>query len=354
MSESVPAGAPRSPDPSESGADMVTSRALLAGQTAGPEVVEVAAAQPGAGPAVSVSAFDTVDALLTDAIRTVDAAPLGGDAQTGQGVQAVQPGAAQAEQADRVAAAARHDADAATQAQPAPPSGAAQTQAMGVSSNVPPGSFILHVSLDPSATNYYGRIADTVGQPPTVIEFPDGTRAWRDEVGGPIRHESNLILSLGRAHSERKHYTAPEHGNLPAGPNYQRAHSLGQSTGFESPYAIYYAPEYVNQTLQNHGIETYMRNLVAHQQAGESLRVITETQAHPLSRRLSNISYRIEVVIGGKPYGIAEYTISVSNSRRHPVVTADALRLASNAIATAIAERAPIPPVLLASTSHVC
>jgi hypothetical protein len=109
--------------------------------------------------------------------------------------------------------------------------------------------------------NYYDyrAIADVVPGPGVVLEFPDGTRVWRDTPGGPIRHESTIGEGVGRQHFERKHYSATVHGRRPAGPRYERSHTLGQGTGFESSYGIYDAPAFVNQELQNRGIEDYMR-----------------------------------------------------------------------------------------------
>jgi hypothetical protein len=51
-----------------------------------------------------------------------------------------------------------------------------------------------------------------------VLEFPDGTRVWRTAAGGPVRHESTLGGSLGRAGMERGMYSAGKHGNLPLEP----------------------------------------------------------------------------------------------------------------------------------------
>ncbi|MCY0906006.1 eCIS core domain-containing protein [Arthrobacter sp. H14-L1] len=216
----------------------------------------------------------------------------------------------------------------------------------------PKNARLVEVSLDRTAANFYEKAAETVPGPPAVIEFPDGTRVWRDSVGGPIRHEARMGGSLGRADMETGFYTATEHGGLPPGPQYQRAHSLGQGTGFESPYALYYAPEYVNQALQNRGIETYMRDLAASQRPGETFMVLTETAAHPGTRRLSSISYRIQSVVGGKTQDIATYTIRVSSSAEHPVVTAGALVFAQNSTAAATATRVARPPVLAAAASH--
>jgi hypothetical protein len=211
----------------------------------------------------------------------------------------------------------------------------------------PRNARIVEVSLDKAAANYYGRVAQTVPGPPVVLEFPDGSRVWRDAVDGPIRHEATLGGSLGRAGMERGMYSAGAHGNLPAGPTYERAHTVGQGTGFESPYGIFYAPEHVNQTLQNQGIETYLRDVAAGSRQGETFRVITTTRAHPGTLRLATIDYSLVAVNqAGKAEEVATYSIVVSRSADHPVVTASSLQFAPTATGRATATRFPIPPHL--------
>jgi hypothetical protein len=148
---------------------------------------------------------------------------------------------------------------------------------------------------------------------------------------------------------ERDMYSATAHGNLPAGPGYERAHSLGQGTGFESPYGIFYAPEYVNQTLQNRGIEAYLRDLAANARPGESFRVVTRTMPHPGTLRLSGMDYSILRVSGGQAEEVATYSIRVSSSAEHPVVSAAAIRFSSTPAGQALAAgRVPLPPPITA------
>jgi hypothetical protein len=206
---------------------------------------------------------------------------------------------------------------------------------------------IVEVSLDEAAPNYWKTVASVVPGPPVVLEFPNGTRVWRDTVGGPVSHESTLAGSLGRrADFERAIYSAGEHGNLPPGPRYQRAHVLGQGTGFESPYGILYAPEYVNQTLQNNGIEAYLESVVAGARSDETFRVFAKTRPHPDALRLAEIEYSLVRVNPAGTEEIATYTITVSSSAEHPVVTATSLRFAPTSTAREVATRFRIPPQL--------
>jgi hypothetical protein len=224
-------------------------------------------------------------------------------------------------------------------------------RAIDTVSVAPRNGRIVEVSLDRTAANYFENVASVVPGPPVVLEFPDGSRVWRDAVGGPIRHESTLGGSLGRAGTENAKYATGAHGNLPAGPKYERAHTSGQGTGFESPYAIYYAPEYVNQTLQNQGIETYLRDITAGAAPGESFRVVTRTQPHPDTLRLATIDYRILRQTGDRVEEIASYSIVVSSSAEHPVVSAGVLRFAPTSTGRAMATRFTIPPPLTGPAS---
>jgi len=228
----------------------------------------------------------------------------------------------------------------------------AQLQEIDAISQAPPHGRIVELSARKGTPNYYLTTAPEVPGPPVVLEFPDGSRIWRDTVGGPMRHEATLGASAGRAGMERLKYTATKHGNLPAGPKYQRAHSLGQGTGFESPYGVFYAPEKVNQTLQNKGIEEYMRNLAAKAAPGETFRVLTKTTPHADTLRLARIDYSILRVAGGQREEVASYSIQVTSSKEHPLVTAEAIRFSQAAAGQALAGRVPPPDVLTKPFSY--
>ena len=216
--------------------------------------------------------------------------------------------------------------------------------------DAPVGAPILEISFNRHAANFYDNAPLPNSQ--LVLQFPDGTRVWRDSPGSPIRHETTLAPRPGRSHLERGHYTSSQHGNLSPGPRYERAHTLGQTTGAESPYALFYAPRYVNQNLQNHGIEGYMRALVDNQLPNTSYRLVTETAAHPMTRRLSQIHYRVEVIVGGQPHPFFEYTIRVQGTVQNPRITADPISFAQNPVSQAHQQRVTIPDILTQNVNH--
>jgi hypothetical protein len=226
----------------------------------------------------------------------------------------------------------------------------------GLSTAVPSHYKIQVVSLDPKSPDYLKPDDWFAPQPPLALELPDGTRIWRDVPGGPPRHETLLVKGKGRQGDEKESWSRSEHGNLPAGPKYERAHTLGQGTGTESPVAIWYAPSYVNQTLQNKGIESFMRSLAANKSKDMIYKLLTKTAPHkPLtnkephrySLRLSFIHYHVEMIIGGKSQGFFEYSINVSNNAEHPLITAGPISFSNAAARQAFQQQASIPDILL-------
>ena len=143
-----------------------------------------------------------------------------------------------------------------------------------------------------------------------VYEFPDGHRVWRD--GDAIVHESWVAPAHGRQGFEQELYTAGK-TELVHLDGMHRAHSLGQGTGFESPFGIYYAPAEVNLTIQNNGIEAMLRALRDAALPGETFHVRTRTTPHPQTLRLKEIRYEVSVSRGGgQPDLLFEYRIEVS------------------------------------------
>lgn len=154
----------------------------------------------------------------------------------------------------------------------------------------------------------------------TILEFPNGERVWRN-ADGTIVQEGTAGRRIGRQDFEEDFFTGTEMG-VPGLEGYQRAHAHGQSLGWESPYALYYAPEYVNQVIQNRGIERFLRVLRDRMRPGEELIIRTEVRPHWGSRRLQTIEYHIDVVRGTERVPVYRYRIDVDNVRANPTTTA--------------------------------
>jgi hypothetical protein len=185
-----------------------------------------------------------------------------------------------------------------------------------------------------------------------ILEFPDGTRVWSESATGPIVHEAAIGPGPGRAGFEHAYPSRGAHGNLPPGVNWERAHSLGQGTGFESPFGLRYAPSFVNQRLQNEGVELLMRQLVGLRDANTSFRVITRTTTHADGLRLAEMSYRVEVLSGGQAHHFFDYRIRVDGTPPFRI-TAQPISFANNPVALAQRGRVSVPERLSQSISVV-
>jgi hypothetical protein len=94
---------------------------------------------------------------------------------------------------------------------------------------------------------------------------------------------------------------------------WQRAHASGAGLGAESGEAIRLAPEFVNQILQNRGIEQFLRDLRSEVlPEGGRVHVTTVVETHPTTLRLASIEYRIEVVTERGSARLADVRIEVS------------------------------------------
>jgi len=94
---------------------------------------------------------------------------------------------------------------------------------------------------------------------------------------------------------------------------WQRAHASGAGLGAESGEAIRLAPEFVNQILQNRGIEQFLRDLRSEViPEGGRVHVTTVVETHPMTFRLAAIEYQIEVVTenGLSPLGSVRIEVS--------------------------------------------
>ena len=186
-----------------------------------------------------------------------------------------------------------------------------------VGSQAPPGYAIVQVTPVRIKGQGWTGFPDRV-PPKTVLEFPDGSRVWRTDRG--IAIESDVAHGPGRAGYEREHPARSQY----ADPGfrqalYELAHSQGQGTGHESPYAIKLAPWEVNQRLQRHGIEEYLYRL-RDQHPDVDFHLVTHTEGVPLSRRMQSIEYSIWVTHEGKRQRLFEFEIVVEGTIGDPKI----------------------------------
>ena len=148
----------------------------------------------------------------------------------------------------------------------------------------------------------------------TVLMFPGGERVWRTE-------EGNIVVesTLGRGTGRRDYETVlPARGEYDddgfRDALYERAHSQGQGTGFESPYGIRLAPWVVNQRLQRYGIEEYLYRLRAEfpPGSGTDFQVVTNTRTRERTLRMESIEYSIWVTQNGQRKRLFEFEIAIT------------------------------------------
>src|SRR6476620_7146708 len=133
-------------------------------------------------------------------------------------------------------------------------------------------------------------------------------RSFRDALGDLVI-QSRLRPGINRSGCERQFFSGLQFGLE----GWQRAHSQGAGTGFESHEGIRFAPEEVNQVYQNRGIEKFLRKLVADNPPGVELWLTTVTSTHSRTLRLKEIQYRVDAVHQGRSRCLLEASIEVSN-----------------------------------------
>jgi hypothetical protein len=131
-----------------------------------------------------------------------------------------------------------------------------------------------------------------------VLQTSEGQRFWR--LRPPERAtviESKLAPGTKRAKYELDLYSRSEMERTDyAHSDLERAHAQGAGTGLESKYGISYAPREVNQELQNLGIEEFLRLIETFRPAEVIFQLLTLVKRHPGSRRLAEITYRLDAI----------------------------------------------------------
>ena len=140
----------------------------------------------------------------------------------------------------------------------------------------------------------YSTERPTAGDPRVVL------RAW-------------LGRRSARAGLERFMMSASEYA-IAVIQGWQRAHASGAGLRAESGEAIRLAPEFVNQALQNRGIESFLRQLRDRALAeGRQIHVTTVVETHPRTLRLRSIEYEIEIMgEGGRMESVGDVVIEVT------------------------------------------
>jgi hypothetical protein len=154
--------------------------------------------------------------------------------------------------------------------------------------------------------------------PGQQVRLPSGGEVRRMQDGGTFIRDA-LGPGMQRQDFEQRMLPAVDVGL----DGWHRAHSQGAGTGAESPAGILYAPPEVNLEFQASGIERHLRDLVRQKASDVTFHLETTTLAHPGTRRLASIQYRLVAERGGKPTRMWEASLTVQDRRDAPRVTID-------------------------------
>lgn len=171
------------------------------------------------------------------------------------------------------------------------------TDTRDISKNVPPHATNKRFKIRKvDYTNYPEHVPPNV-----VLVFPNGGKIWR--TNGIIWTENIVSKNPGRKRLEK---------DTPTNSGEQAGHPAGAGTGFESPYRIVRELTEINQRVQNHGIEGFLRRLRNKLfKSTSNLRVIMTT-ANKVRKRsivLDEITYQIDIFDNGVRRKWFEFTV---------------------------------------------
>jgi hypothetical protein len=145
-----------------------------------------------------------------------------------------------------------------------------------------------------------------------VLVLPSGTRVWRDPHTRMIweEHPVSASVSAKRALTAGESVipSATEMGPSQAGS--QRAHGAASpGLGFDSPYSVARTPPAVNLSIENAGIELWMRKL--RNNAAPGVQYLFTTGTARQSGSLTERIYKVSASSGGKIYELVTFRVTV-------------------------------------------
>lgn len=171
--------------------------------------------------------------------------------------------------------------------------------------------------------------------------FHEHGRAWMARDGS-----TNIEIKLANPADRQGFERAVQSGASLGLSLYERAHAVGAGLGAECPHAILLAPREVNQSLQNHGIEDFLRE--AHAQRGHDTDFYLRTSVFPHDdgKRLHEITYSLHARPRDAPEDaparrLFETSITVEGPADRPRILLDAQPLAWTSLDDHLAPRNP-------------
>lgn len=165
--------------------------------------------------------------------------------------------------------------------------------------------------LETKADNHQQKLTDLDRRQRLGNESIDSTTVTEGPSG-----EVTINAKVGPG-QERLNYQNENRSGLESRSDVDRLHSRGPGTGMESDCAITYGPKEVNQQLQNHGIEEFVREVHDQKHDGNEVWLKTVTSTHEGTRDLKEIQYEISARPEGshaKPEPLYRATINVDKN----------------------------------------
>ena len=148
-----------------------------------------------------------------------------------------------------------------------------------------------------------------------VLHFPDyGYRAWLEPGTGAVVEE----LIVGKSVSDLRDLTqgeealhaAADMGGAHATEGTQRAHGAGSpGLGFDSPYGVAHAARRINLSLENAGIEAWVRQL--RDNAPPGVEYVYRTKTYKRGQNVAERVYTISAIADGSVHDLYQMALQV-------------------------------------------
>jgi hypothetical protein len=148
-----------------------------------------------------------------------------------------------------------------------------------------------------------------------VLHFPEyGYRVWKEPGTGAIVEELIVGPSVSGARrftrGEDVIFSAAEMGDAYRKGGTQRAHGAGApGLGFDVGYGIAHALARINNWIENHGLEQWVRDL--RDNAPPGVEYVWSTSTHKRGQKLAQRQYTISAIVDGKLHELYAFELSV-------------------------------------------
>jgi len=169
------------------------------------------------------------------------------------------------------------------------------------------------ITLEIDAEGLYWKFPEL--QDGVVLHFPEyGYRVWKEPGTGAIVEELIVGPSVSGARrftrGEDVIFSAAEMGDAYRQGGTQRAHGAGApGLGFDAGYGIAHALARINNWIENHGLEKWVRDL--RDNAPPGVEYVWSTSTRKRGQKLAQRQYTISAIVDGKMHELYAFEVSV-------------------------------------------